>query len=168
MSRLPYFFFGTLVDAEVRAVVLGRDVETTIVTEIAILEGYERLRVAEESYPTLRPAQGRTVQGIVARGLKPEDERRIAYFEGAEYQLVPKRVRLVGGAEVVARLFLDPGDLTTSGPWDFVEWQERDKRALLEAARHFMRELDAGADRPVVDARWRAAWSRARASESKR
>ena len=161
MSRLPYFFFGTLMDAEVRTVVLGRDVEA-IATEIAFLDGYERLRVADESYPTLRPAFGSRVQGLVTHGLAPEAERRIAYFEGAEYELVPKRVTLAGGAEIEARLFLDPGDLATAGPWDFAEWQKRDKRALLEAARHFMEELDSGADRAVVDARWRAAWARAK------
>jgi len=161
MSSLPYFFFGTLMDAEVRAIVLGGALEA-ITTEAASLEGYARLCVAKEIYPTLRPARGQRVHGLVVHGLAPEDERRIAYFEGVEYELVPKHVRLPSGAEILARLFLDPGDLRTSGPWDFAQWQQRDKSALLEAARHFMKEFEVGAGRTTIDARWRAAWSRAK------
>lgn len=166
MSSLPYFFFGTLMDADVRAIVLGREADHAS-TVRAFLEGYERLSVADESYPTLRPAPGGLVDGLLAYDLGTEDERRIAFFEGAEYELVPKRVKLASGAVLTARLFLDPGDLETADPWDFAAWQQRDKSALLEAARHFMRGFESGADRVAIDENWRTAWRRARAAGKK-
>lgn len=160
-APLPFFFFGTLMDEDVRTLVLGRTLERSAIMAARLI-GYERLRVHEESYPTLRPVPGVSVDGILVRSLSPEDERRLAYYEGAEYAVEVREVLRADGGKESVRLFLERGELATEEPWDFARWQRSDKAALLEAARRFMAGLETLGDRAEIDARWRHSWAQAR------
>ena len=83
---MRFFFFGSLLDADVAELVLGRR-PAPRAWEPAALDGYVRAIFAKESYPILVPRAGGRVDGALMRGLSAEDTSRIAWFEEGEYDV---------------------------------------------------------------------------------
>lgn len=137
----PLFVFGTLLDADLRRVVLGP--HDRPVLSSAHLRGFARQRVAGESFPMLVPAPGGLVEGALIGGLGPQALARLRFYEGPGYALRPLTVEGHGAParrrRSRARVFLATGRLRDSGQaWCLRAWQSGDKsRALLEA-RHLM------------------------------
>ncbi|MEE8559476.1 MAG: gamma-glutamylcyclotransferase family protein, partial [Alphaproteobacteria bacterium] len=78
---MRYFFFGTLMDPDVRALVIGGPAPASRI-EPATLAGFRRVHVAGRSYPMLiSDALGR-VEGCLVRGLDGRARARIGQFEG--------------------------------------------------------------------------------------
>lgn len=154
-TSLPYFFFGTLMDPDVLAIVLGR-AAASIEHEAARLDGYRRHRVFGESYPILRPAPDTAVDGLLVPSLSPGEAARVAFYEGEEYRPVPLTVVSASGPRD-ALVFVDDGGLSTDGEWDFERWRREEKAALLAAAHAFMSRFGKIDGRDSADAEWRAA-----------
>ena len=154
-TDLPYFFFGTLMDLDVLAIVLDR-AAVGIEREAARLDGYRRHRVHGESYPILRPAAGGAVDGLLVPNLSPAEAARVAFYEGEEYRPVPLMVASAGGPRD-ALVFVDDGGLSTGGEWDFERWLREEKATLLAAAHAFMSHFGKLDGRDAADAEWRAA-----------
>lgn len=157
---LPYFFFGSLMDDEVLAIVLGR-APKRLRREPARLEGFCRLTVKGESYPTLRPAQGADVHGLLVWDLSTRELARIAFYEGEEYRLLDLPVRRADGSVQRALAFAADQGLETDGAWDFARWRDSEKPELLAAARAFMAHFGTVESAAVADRRWREARARA-------
>jgi hypothetical protein len=127
--RSRFFFYGTLLDDDIRRGVIGRDVPI----EPAALAGYRRVRAAGKWYPILVPGPaGERVDGGLAQGLTRAEIDRLVAYEGAGYRLSPTSVILPGGGSMNALVFLPLGSLNASAePWDLATWQEREKPRVM-------------------------------------
>ena len=155
---MRYFFYGSLTDPDVLALVLSGPRRRTAP---AVLEGWRRLRVAGECYPLIVPCPADRVPGIVAE-IAPVQARRLAWYEGEDYVLGELAVTLGSGVPVDASVFLPKPDLAHAGePWDPLLWSREHKAALLEAVGRWM--AFEGRRPANSDVGWRTARRSARA-----
>jgi hypothetical protein len=128
---MRFFFYGTLLDRDVTALVLGRRLPASSFAP-ALLPGWSRWRVQGGSYPIAIPDRRGSVAGAVVGGLSARDVARLAAYEGAGYRISPLKVWL-GGALTTVSVFepivskLKP----TAVPWDLVRWQRQDKKVFV-------------------------------------
>ena len=128
---MDLFFYGTLMDADVRRLALGAGAEG-LRLEAARLYGYRRMAKRRSTAPVLVPRPGAWVEGILARGLDRRQVARLRHFEGCNYRLTPCAVRVGGGHEAGALVFLGVGRLPLNRlAWRLAPWQRRHKRAFL-------------------------------------
>ena len=128
---MDLFFYGTLMDADVRRLVMGVGAER-LRLEAARLHGYRRVARDRSTAPVLVPGPGVWVEGILARGLERPQVARLCHFEGRNYRLVPCALRLGGGQRAAAHVFLGAGRLRRGRlAWRLAPWQRRHKRAFL-------------------------------------
>lgn len=135
---MTFFFFGTLMDREVLTQVLGRAVREAEIVP-ARVHGFRCVRTAREPYPTLVPAFGGVVDGILLRGVGLRDEARIRHFEHDDYAARWLTVQVEGEGPVAARAFFARAELgATDEPWRLEGWQRAHKAACLEECRAWM------------------------------
>jgi hypothetical protein len=135
---MQFFFFGSLMDADVRAIVLGRPLPDRRCRR-ARIDGYRRVRAVGKSYPMLLPAPGYGAVGLVVQGLSRSDAARLRYFEGTAYRLARRTVTLDDGATCPAHLFLAASGLhPLRKDWDFAAWQQQAKRRFVATAKRRM------------------------------
>ena len=142
---MRFFFYGTLLDQDVRRAVLGRSWLTEAGAPAA-LRGYARFRARHGNYPILVRRRGRAVEGRIFEGFSPRQVFLIAHFEGREYRPVRKLAydRRCGEQKPVwVFLPVRPGD-TTSRPWTAKIWSRRDKPVLLRRIHRWAREFNIG------------------------
>lgn len=134
----PMFFFGTLMDEDVLAAVLGRPAAPQTL-EPARLSGWRRLTIAGRTYPMLIPHATGTVEGLLAHGLDERDRSRLDFYEGPEYRVGLLPVRAADGDEVSAEVYLGLNDVVASrNEWRLGTWRLRHKRAALARIRALM------------------------------
>ncbi len=134
MGGLPFFFYGTLMDADLLELVAGEAVPREAI-EPASLRGFRRTGVAGRSYPMLVRRSGGRVEGILVRGLGRDARRRFVAYEGTGYRLARLGVTDLAGGRVTARIFLDAGAMRSDGkPWSLAGWRRRWKRRALRRA----------------------------------
>lgn len=142
---MRFFFYGTLLDQDIRRAVLGPS-EPTEATAPASLPGYARFRAAHGNYPILARRRGRSVAGQIFEGLSPRQVFLIAHFEGREYRPVRRLVvdRRFREQKWVWVFFpVHRGDATVR-PWNAQTWKRRDKPVLLRRIHRWARELHVG------------------------
>lgn len=133
MSR--FFFYGTLLDSDVMALVLGRRLPPGAFVP-ATLPGHARRRAKGASYPIVVRDLCAEVPGAIVRGLAARDVARLAAYEGPGYRVVPLRVRVAGAMTTVSVFEPVRSKLQPSGePWELSLWQRRSKRAFLARIR---------------------------------
>ena len=132
------FFYGTLLDPDVRAAVLGTAARHRPV-EPAVLRGYRRLTMRGCSYPVIvRDARGE-VPGVLMQGLSRADFAKLRDYETDEYRAIAAPVLTSSGRCILATVFVASARALPSPlPWDAAAWQRRFKR-------NFLRRLRAGA-----------------------
>jgi hypothetical protein len=141
---MRYFFYGTLLDPDVRRAVLGRPAHA-LRGRHAVLDGYRRVTVPEKSYPTLAADAGGAVAGLVFGGITPALARRLNVFEGTAYRIACCHVRLEDGAVVSARVFVPRLRPPSGGrPWDYEGWKKKAKRRFLAGLDRERPEAGAG------------------------
>lgn len=160
-QRRHWFFFGTLMDSDILACVLGRPVAEDK-RRPGILSGFERLCLVGETYPALVRRPGCAVKGIVTADISAEESRRICFFEGDEFRLQTCSVRFLNENNIAletvqALVFLAGAGLQFSqASWDFERWQRLEKDNYLLMTREFMAGYGK-TDWAVLDQRWRSA-----------
>jgi hypothetical protein len=128
---MRFFFYGTLLDRDVTALVLGRRLPASSFAP-ALLPGWSRWRVQGGSYPISIPDRKGSVAGAVVGGLSARDVARLAAYEGAGYRISSLKVRL-GGVLASVSVFepivskLKP----TARPWNLLLWQRQDKKIFV-------------------------------------
>jgi hypothetical protein len=128
---MRFFFYGTLLDYDVTALVLGRRLPPAAFVP-ASLPGHARRRAKGVSYPVLvRDPRGQ-VPGAIVSGLSARDVARLAAYEGPRYRIAPLKVK-VDGALTTVSVFepLEDRFQPVGGAWDLALWQRRDKRGFL-------------------------------------
>jgi AIG2-like family. len=132
---MKLFFYGTLMDADVRELVCGGALEV----EPAMAQGFRRVFVAGKHYPMLLPHASGWVEGTLASGLDAATLHRLQVYEGWEYTLQPIKVRTASGHAVMARVFLCPPHVVPEmRDWGLERWQRRHKRTFLSKAQQLM------------------------------
>ncbi len=128
----PLAVYGTLLDAEVRRLVLGR-----CRTRAATLNGWERLYVAGQTYPGVREQAGAATDVLVLEGLGPQALARGDAFEGPEYERRGVRVDFVDGSEGEAMLYVPTAGVRLSDRrWRYDwAWRARYRTAFLAMTR---------------------------------
>jgi len=128
---MRFFFYGTLLDVDVAALVLGRRLPPGAYVP-ASLPGHARWRAKGASYPVAIPDPRGEVAGAIVGGLSTRDVGALAAFEGPGYRIVPLRVRSQGNLVTVAVFEPVVSRLQPSrDPWDLALWQRRHKRAFV-------------------------------------
>lgn len=130
---MRFFFYGTLMDPALRALVL-RGLRARSAGP-ARLAGYRRARVAGKSYPMLVADSRAAVDGVLVRGLPRRALARLDRYEGGDYRTVTHAVH-VGARAVPARVYVAvPGRVKPGGAWSYEDWRRRAKAATLARIR---------------------------------
>jgi len=128
---MRFFFYGTLLDRDVTALVLGRRLPAQAFVP-AELPGWSRWRVQGGSYPISLPDRKGSVAGAVVSGLSARDVARLAAYEGAGYRVSPLKVRIAGALTMVSVFEPIVSKLKpTTRPWDLALWQRQDKKLFV-------------------------------------
>ena len=128
-----FFFYGTLLDADLQEAVIGRAVpEGSLVP--ASIAGFRRVRAAGQTYPILIPGTATDrVDGAIASDFTYREIERLVAYAGEGYVLSTLPALLADGGTTTVQVFLPvAGGLTASGePWDLARWQREDKPRTL-------------------------------------
>ena len=128
---MRFFFYGTLLDPDVTAIVLGRRLPPSAFVP-ATLSGFVRRRAAGKGYPILVERRGGTVPGMVVGGLTRADAARLSAYEGPNYRVSSLPVRLQGRLDRVSVFTPNgPGLAPSADEWDLASWQGRYKRPFV-------------------------------------
>ena len=92
---MRFFFYGTLLDRDVMALVIGRRLPPQAYVT-AGLPGHARRRAKNATYPIVVTARSGEVPGAVVGGLSHRDVARLAAYEGPGYRIAPLRVKAQG------------------------------------------------------------------------
>lgn len=128
---MRFFFYGTLIDPDVRRLVLGADAPASV--EKAWLAGWRRVPMVGRTYPGLVRDPLATVDGVLARGFDEAAKTRLDRYEGDEYELIMVEVETETSRRVAARVYVPrPGSFRRGrGMWDYGDWARRHKRRFL-------------------------------------
>jgi len=144
-TSVPMFFFGTLMDPDVLALVLGHPLGGVRI-EPASVRGVRRVHVAGRSYPMLCPHPGGRVEGHLVGGLTALDRARLAYYEGWEYDVGSVTVTDAAGRTVRAQMYVCPPQIEADDRvWRLDRWQSVHKGGYLPRLRLLMAGFDPGA-----------------------
>ena len=126
-----FFFYGTLLDPDVVAFVLGRRLPPASFAP-ALLPGHKRRRAVGKSYPIVVRAPAGAVAGAVVGGLSAKDVERLAAYEGPGYRVINVGVKGAGRHRMVSMFeplisHLQPA----AEAWDLMLWQRCHKRAFM-------------------------------------
>ncbi len=128
---MRFFFYGTLLDRDVMALVLGRRLPPQAFVP-ATLPGHSRWRVQRGSYPISVPDLRGEVSGATVCGLSTRDVARLAAFEGPGYRIASLKVRVAGTLSTVSVFEPVVSKLKpTDQPWSLALWQRQDKRSFV-------------------------------------
>lgn len=138
---MSFFFFGTLRDPDVLALVLDRPL-TDGDHVPARLPAHRTVWAATLPYPLVVPAEGWAAAGRLLLRPSRRDEERINWFEEDEYQPEWRIVETAQGPRR-ARVFFAREPIRPSGvAWDFARWRHEAKRAYLNQCAEWLRELE--------------------------
>ena len=134
LVRMDFFFYGTLLDEDVRRLVLGPEAARLGLVP-ARLPGYRRVAKGYSSVPLLTRRSGASVEGLLACGLDCRQAARLRHYEGRDYRLAQCKVRLADGTACAAMVYLGRCRIPLPrGSWRLGEWQRRSKPAFLKLA----------------------------------
>ncbi|MBC9073874.1 gamma-glutamylcyclotransferase [Thauera sp. CAU 1555] len=124
------FTYGSLMCEDIMARVAGGAFSSTA----AMLHGYARHPVRDETYPAIVPRHGASVAGRLYREVDAAALQRLDAFEGEMYARTPVCVELPDGgrADAEAYVFRPAWEhLLMPGEWDF-------ERFLAHGKAHFL------------------------------
>ena len=128
---MRFFFYGTLLDRDVVALVIGRRLPPQAFIP-ASLPGHARRRAKGATYPVVTRDPKGEVPGAVVRGLSARDVAQLAAYEGKGYRVVPLNVKCAGTRQTVSLFEPIVSRLQPSGElWDLTKWQQRHKRGFV-------------------------------------
>lgn len=135
---MHWFFFGSLLDPDVLHIVLDSPLQA-LHRQTALLPGFARYRVEQETFPAMAPHSESCVEGLLVSGLSEEDGRRICFFEGDEFVLQKHHVQTLDGATHEALVFRATELIALSSePWSLNHWQQQHKPLYLQMSRDWM------------------------------
>lgn len=153
---MRFFFYGTLIDPDVRRIVLGGASSGTIHIREATLSDWERRAARGVSFPIIIPKRGARVEGLLVSGLDTEARRALVTFEGSQYTLMRASVFVSNGTREVVLFVPAPGGSlkAEAHEWSYAQWCATEKQAfireLLEAPKAQPRIAPGAGPAPVT------------------
>ena len=143
---MTIFFYGTLCDADLLRVVMGREG----VGEPAVLADHAVHWADGGAFPVLVAREGAEAPGVVLRGLSHEEAARLDWYVGG-FKAGGRDLEVqVGGEAVTARVY--GAQAAPGAAWDLGVWRDRFGAAAVAAAGDVM-ALMGRADARAVAAR---------------
>lgn len=140
---MRFFFYGTLLDPDVRALVLPH-CAARLDLQPATLRGWARVQARHGTFPVVRRTPRGCVEGLLVEGLDRGGLCRMAHFEGNGYTVGPLPVLAEGRGAVRANVFLpEHRAFCLTRGWSLLDWQRRHKRYFLPHVRRWMQEFGA-------------------------
>lgn len=153
------FFYGTLMDPELLALVVGREVPGRD-TEPAVLPGFRRVRVRGATFPALIAAPEAHVEGLAVSGLTERDIDRARFYEGDEFTLESVMITLREWNRTVgaAAFFRTTAVEVVDAAWSLSAWRaapawQRDLRLTRQWMELYGRYA---ADDPALNEIWQS------------
>jgi hypothetical protein len=140
---MRFFYYGTLLDHDVMALVLGRRLPPQAYVP-AILPGHSRFRARGASYPVVVQDPRGEVPGVIVGGLSARDVGYLSAYEGPGYRVVPLKVRSLGRLVTVSvfepivesgKGYRDSRLQPSRELWNLATWQRRHKRPFAARLR---------------------------------
>lgn len=127
------FAYGSLQIPAVMAAVARQSVEA----RPAILVGYQRMRLGALPYPGIRPSRGRSVDGVLYRGLGRLAFARLDRFEDAFYRRIAVMVSVGDVVQPADAYVIGPASFRklASGPWMLQGFRRYAGKAYLRRIR---------------------------------
>lgn len=148
-----FFFYGTLLDPDVRRLVLGRDLEPASLHE-AVLADHRIARARGKTYPILAAKRGAKAHGLVASHLDDRDAARLFHYEDDGYRTVELDLAVFEG-RISAWAFM-PGPRMKALPvdWSYVAWRRNVKARVMPGIVAWMADYPGTGALPLYR-RWR-------------
>ena len=130
---MRFFFYGTLMDPDVRAIVLGREASLSAHVRDAVLFDWERRASSGVSYPVVIPRPGEHVNGLIVSGLDTMSRRALVAYEGPFYQLMRVNAYVSNGAREALLFAPAQGSPLTPEPtgWSYPNWVVTHKKTFI-------------------------------------
>lgn len=130
---MRFFFYGTLIDPDVRIRVFGRGLAASCGVAPARLDGWRAAAILGESYPAAAPRRGSAAAGVLVDGLPGGVLPLLDAYEGPEYALRELAVVGDGGVPTVAAVVYvaSPVCRVAGSDWDYSRWRRRHKRRFV-------------------------------------
>lgn len=135
------FTYGTLMIPEIMYAVTAREFRF----KNAILKGYARFKVKEESYPGVVPVIDAVTEGIIYFGVDQLSLERLDAFEGDLYQRTTIPAEIEGGEILNAEAYVVKPkfrDHLSSLEWNVEEFVQKHLKAFLETYSGFQDKID--------------------------
>lgn len=156
---LSFFFYGTLMDSDLQAVVLGGRLPAG---GSAVLDGYRHRTVAGADYPAIALSKNSQVTGLLVGGVSPVMAARASLYEGPQYTAACLPVTTEDGTPCHAWTFLPGRGVRLSArDWSLDAWRQRRKALALKSAHANMTAIPARALRRI-ETDWAARTRRSR------
>lgn len=138
------FTYGSLVVPEVWALVAGRLHEA----EPARLSGFRRRLLRGVPYPGIAPSPRDSVEGVLWRGVSPQEVARLDEFEGEIYERLSVEVRAAGDPAAAEAYVLRATHehLLSREAWDEAHFREVELTRYLEGCGRFAAARNGPAD----------------------
>jgi gamma-glutamylcyclotransferase (GGCT)/AIG2-like uncharacterized protein YtfP len=129
---MDVFFYGTLMDADVLALVTGTP-KGTFKPELGILRHFEARYVRGECYPALSPYENAIVMGHILEHFPESLWSRVCEYEGRGYKTRQLPVECVKTQKIhLCHVFMGNRALVLSPKkWDLATWLKEDKRDFM-------------------------------------
>ncbi len=127
---MRFFFYGTLIDDDVRALVLGAQAVGLEVAP-AELAGWRCVSVRGKTYPAVVRSAAATTPGVLTRELPDGAVAALTAYEGPEYDLIRADVSASGEVSAAAVFVAGSSCRVSARPWDFDAWQRLHKRTFV-------------------------------------
>ncbi len=150
------FFFGSLRDADLFEIVIGRPLSAFKCSH-AVLADHTVERLKEFPYPRLVRAPGRNATGLLVGGLEHWEIERTSFYETAEYDLITLAVNTSTGT-VDTGCYIATDSLETMAEtgisWSIDEWREDAKTTAMAEAEIAMGSYFGRIPRDQIDNYW--------------
>ncbi len=127
---MRFFFYGTLIDNDLRALVLGAQA-VGLEVEPAELAGWRRVSVCGKTYPAVVQSSAVKTRGVLTRELPDGAVAALTAYEGPEYDLIRADVSASGEVSAAAVFVAGSSCRVSARPWDFGAWQRLHKRTFM-------------------------------------
>lgn len=134
---MRFFFYGTLRDRDLLSLVLGRPLARDALKP-ALLRDWRRCPARGKTYPILVRERGAVTDGDVLDGVTATEQRRLAIYEGAGYDLTRVFATIGGGDTPLGVMMFAPSGKAPAaldGDWSLDDWRAQHKARAMEVIR---------------------------------
>lgn len=130
---MRFFFYGTLMDPDVRAIVLGRETALSMHVRDAVLFDWERRATSGVSYPIVQHRPGEHINGLIVSGLDTMSRRALVAYEGPFFQLMRVNAYVANGAREALVFVPAPESPLAPEPatWSYPNWVLTHKKTFI-------------------------------------